>query len=258
MSATKRRHYRVTGHDLDGIHVSFRVGRLDHPVQLMDISSAGAAIAFIGENRDTIKEKLAFRGTPPQFVIESASLDAPLTIQCRVVHAQEMEAGVICGVAFLRQIDDTFNLEGALLKVFNRRGAVRVEPDPDQPVRVQILTSAGRAIAGGLLKDLSLTGLGVTVAPSQMSALKSGADIKVRFSLRGREFMLGALVRFTTVREALKPGAVTPEEVGIVGLEFDLAARNDTQTRKHLADWVMWRQREIQRIQRELAESTSS
>ena len=141
-------------------------------------------------------------------------------------HVQQVAAGVICGVAFLREIDDSFNLDQALLRIFNRRGAVRVEPDPQVPVTIHIHSPDGRPLCSGLLRDLSLTGLGIAVAPVDMALLPRDSSVALRFALAGEVFDMPALVRFGRVSSEQRPGGVTPEPVGIVGLELDDQARN--------------------------------
>jgi hypothetical protein len=258
MSVSKRRQYRVTGEDLDGILVALRVGEQDTPVQLIDISAAGAALAFADTEKPQVEALLRSTRQPPVVIIDSGALEEELTIQCRFAHIQAVPAGVICGVAFLRQIDDTFNLEGALLRIFNRRGAVRIEPDPDVQLVIHLETPSGNALGQGRLKDLSLTGLGILVSPDQMKTLPNGTNIMLRFSLREEAFEMPATVRFGTVRTELRPGGLAPEDVGVAGLEFDAKARNNANNRKRLASWIMWRQRETRRIQRELEEGIGS
>lgn len=258
MKPSKRRHYRVTGHELNGISVSLKIAGQSTPVQLIDISSAGAALAFIGAEKDQVTSLFGRTGhEPPKIEILAAELSETIRLSCRVAHVQQVAAGVICGVAFLREIDDSFNLDQALLRVFNRRGAVRVEPDPQSPVTIHIHSPSGRQLCSGLLRDLSLTGLGMAVPPADMKVLPGEARVALRFTLDGEVFDMPAVVRFGRVNTEQRPGGMTSEVVGVVGLEFDDQARNQVANRKRLADWVMRRQREIQRIQREAADPST-
>ena len=258
MTATKRRHYRVTGDDLNGIHVSMLLGRDPNPVHLIDISAAGAAIAFLNADRGEVESLLRTGPTTPLVRIESTRLAETLDIACRVAHLQEVDAGVVCGVAFLRRVDETTNLDRALLKVFNRRGAVRVEPDVQQPIAVSVTSPSGASIAEGTMRDLSLTGIGVTIQPEAMSKLPTGAEVVARFSLNEHPLALRATVRFGTLRTAQIPVDGQPATTGIVGIEFDPDARAEPSCRKALSNWVMRRQLEIQRIQREAAAAAAS
>ena len=251
MQTTKRRHYRVTGNDLDGISVSLQIADQSKPVHLIDISSAGAALAFIGAEKTQVASLFGTTLRPPVIEISARELGENINIPCRVAHLQQVAAGVICGVAFLREIDDSFNLDQALLRVFNRRGAVRVEPDPQVPVQVYIQSPDGKALCSGLLRDLSLTGLGIAVAPVDMKLLPKESEVRLSFELTDEILEMPAIVRFGRVNSETRPGGVSPEPVGIVGLEFDDHARTQSANRKRLADWVMRRQREIQRMQRE-------
>ena len=258
LKPSKRRHYRVTGNDLNGISVSLKIAGQSKPVQLIDISSAGAALAFIGAEKAQVASLFGTTLRPPEVEILANQLGETIRLSCRVAHLQQVAAGVICGVAFLREIDDSFNLDQALLRVFNRRGAVRVEPDPQTPVTIQIHSPDGHPLCSGLLRDLSLTGLGIAVAPVDMALLPRDSSVALRFALAGEVFDMPAIVRFGRVSSEQRPGGVTPEPVGIVGLELDDQARNQAANRKRLADWVMRRQREIQRIQREAADPSTA
>lgn len=253
MTASQRRHYRVTGDDLNGIEVTMKVGEHRRPVHLMDISAAGAAIAFLEAKRGDVESLLRSSRDVPTVRIVSGRLTSSLDIPCRIAHVQEVSSGVVCGVAFLRRIDETLNLDRALLRIFNRRGAVRVEPDAKQAINVAIDDAKGSPIAAGFLRDLSLTGIGVTVPPDRMAAVPNGTHVRLRFSVDGEPFDLNATVRFGKVNTVVLPGDVVPHEVGMLGIEFDENARNHPDTRKRLANWVMRRQREIQRMQREAA-----
>jgi len=251
LKPSKRRHYRVTGNDLNGISVSINIADQSKPVHLIDISSAGAALAFIGAEKTQVASLFGTTLRPPLVEISARELGENISIPCRVAHLQQVAAGVVCGVAFLREIDDSFNLDQALLRVFNRRGAVRVEPDPQVPVTVQIQTPNGKPLCSGLLRDLSLTGLGIAVAPIDMKLLPRETTVELSLKLSDEVLEMPAIVRFGRINSETRPGGVSPEPVGIVGLEFDDHARTQSANRKRLADWVMRRQREIQRMQRE-------
>jgi hypothetical protein len=75
--------------------------------------------------------------------------------------------------------------------------------------------------------------------------------VHLSFTLAEEEFDMPAIVRFGRVSSEQRPGGVAPEPVGVVGLELDDDARNQAKNRKRLADWVMRRQREVQRMQRQ-------
>jgi c-di-GMP-binding flagellar brake protein YcgR len=256
-TATKRRHYRVTGDDLNGIEISMLVGTTPRPVHLMDISAAGAAIAFLESTRTEVETMLRSSREAPTVRIESQRLAESLEIACRVAHLHEVSAGVICGVAFLRRVDETVNLDKALLRVFNRRGAVRIEPDSSVPIQVSICDENGTTIATGRMRDLSLTGIGITVQPQAVATVANGTAVRLRFSIDGEAFDLESTVRFGRTLSETPPGEPLPVTTGILGIEFDPEAREKPANRRRLADWVMGRQREIQRIQRESAGSSS-
>ena len=255
MNATKRRHYRVTGEDLNGINICLMVGSEPQPVHLIDISAAGAAIAFLDAKQSDVESLVRSTRDAPVVRIESARLQESLNIACRVAHVQEVAAGVVCGVAFLRRVDETFNLDRALLRIFNRRGAVRVEPDSKSPVDVRLCTPSGTQLASGTMRDMSLTGIGVSIAAADMAALPTGTHVVTHFTIDAHKLAMRAQVRFGKISTSTPPGDVQPTPIGLLGIEFEPDDRNNPTNRKRIANWVMGRQLEIQRIQREAAAS---
>ena len=250
MQGSKRRHYRVTGDDLNGIQVSMMAWGEPNPVHLIDISVAGAAIAFLDAQHDEVARLVGSSRAEPKVRIESTRLPDSLDITCRIAHIQQVDAGVVCGVAFLRRIDETFNLDRALLRVFNRRGAVRVEPAPAPPIGVTLTDPSAGAI-DGRMRDLSLTGVGVTVPIDAVAKLPAGHALNAAFDLGDAALELRAEVRFGAVREAGDPSGDPTRPTGVVGIEFHPDDRSQSDCRKHLSNWVMRRQLEIQREQRE-------
>ena len=64
MQGSKRRHYRVTGDDLNGIQVSMMAWGEPNPVHLIDISVAGAAVAFLDAQHDEVARLVGSRPLP--------------------------------------------------------------------------------------------------------------------------------------------------------------------------------------------------
>ena len=248
MTGRQRRHYRVTGEDLEGILVSMLFGSNDHAVHLLDISVAGAAIAFIGWDPTQFNAVAHKHRANTSIRIRAQSLQEPLDIACQVVHVRQVSAGLVCGLAFRQPIDEIVNLDQALLKVFNRRGAVRVEADPAMPVSVGLLDHLGTQIGHGMMRDLSLTGIGVTVPLETLQSLQGVEPLWVSFVLDGHDLSLPVELRFARRVNATQTSDVVPVNTAILGIEFDVDARNDNTTNRRLANWVMRRQREIQRM----------
>jgi len=248
MSSRQRRHYRVTGDDLNGILVSMVFGKQRHDVHLLDISAAGAAIAFLGWKPIQFQEIASKNRTNTSMRIKAHSLQEPLNIACQVVHLREVNAGLVCGLAFRQPIEQIVNLDQALLKVFNRRGAVRVNADPDVPVSVRLTDDNGSPLVSGLMRDLSLTGIGISVPANTIKHIGNGAALRVEFTVDNHELSLPAEVRFARKVTATQTGDVVPVNTAILGIEFDEQAREKNTINRSLANWVMRRQREIQRI----------
>ena len=254
MSVSQRRHYRVTGEDLNGIIVSMLFGKQRHDVHLLDISAAGAAIAFMGWKPEQFQRISRKNSAPTSIQIEAHSLQEPLDILCQVVHLREVNAGLVCGLAFQQPVGEIFNLDQALLKVFNRRGAVRVETDPDKPIAIGLVDARGGTLGAGLVRDLSLTGVGITVHEKTLRVVQGIQSLSVQFHLDGNDLELPAVVRFARKIRATHPNDEQPVNAGILGIEFDVAAREEGTTNRRLADWVMRRQREIQRLKQSAKE----
>ncbi len=254
MSGRERRHYRVTGADLNGILVSMIFGKQHHDVHLLDISAAGAAIAFVGWKPIQFKEIASKNRTKTSIQIKAKSLEEPLHIACQVVHLREVNAGLVCGLAFRQPVDEIVNLDQALLKVFNRRGAVRVEADPSVPISVALLNEKGARLGQGQMRDLSLTGIGLSVPYDVLRPLRNGAPVRVEFTLDGEDLSLPSEIRFARKVTATQTGDVVPVNTAILGIEFDIDIRNEGTINRRLANWVMRRQREIQRIKQSAKE----
>ena len=90
MKPSKRRHYRVTGNDLDGISVSLQIADQSKPVHLIDISSAGAALAFIGAEKTQVASLFGTTLRPPVIEISARELGENINIPCRVAHLQQV------------------------------------------------------------------------------------------------------------------------------------------------------------------------
>ena len=254
MSEGQRRHYRVTGEDLNGIVVSMLFGQQRHDVHLLDISAAGAAIAFMGWKPEQFQRISRKNSSPTSIQIEAQSLQEPLDILCQVVHLREVNAGLVCGIAFHQPVGKIVNLDQALLKVFNRRGAVRVEADPDNPIAVTLMDEHGATVGAGMVRDLSLTGVGITVHEETLKIVQGSQSLSVQFHIDGNEIYLRADVRFARKIQATHPNDEQPVNTGILGIEFDVDAREEGMTNRRLADWVMRRQREIQRLKQSAKE----
>lgn len=171
----QRQTYRVSGAELEGIQVWVLVGEVMQAVHLIDVSGSGAAVALPGHTSDQVRSLLRASDEPPAVLIQSDRLEAPLNVMVRVANIHNMAVGALLGRAFLRRVGEHEALDKALLRVFNRRGAVRVDANPSEPIVVRVAGPTGRELTRALLKDLSLTGIGLIVSPNIMDMVQMGS-----------------------------------------------------------------------------------
>ena len=251
MSEDQRSQYRVSGEDLGGILVHLTVGERLEQVHLINVSAAGSAVALPGWSREKVQELLLSSEEPPALLIQSVRLREPLDILCRVAHLDELESGCVLGLSFKRRVEQEESLDRALLRVFNRRSAVRIETDPHEPVVVTLQDFRGTELTRGLMRDLSLTGMGLHVSTASLAALGSGVPVRMRFRLRGELLEVQGTVRYSRPGEAR--GYLHGEKVAVghLGIEFATDSVTQMALAHPVASWVMSRQLEMRREAKE-------
>ena len=254
MSEDKRRQYRVSGEDLTGIRVHLAVGTRTEQVHLIDVSAAGSAVALPGWSRESVEQLLSSSDEPPALLIQSVRLREPLDILCRIVHIDEMEAGCVVGLSFMRRVEQEESLDRALLRVFNRRSAVRIQTDPHEPVVVVLQDAHGTELTRGLMRDLSLTGMGLHVSTDSLAVLEAGTELRLRFMLRGEVLEVPGTIRYSRPGEAQGFRYGETVRVGQLGVEFGTGAVTQMALAHPVASWVMSRQLEMCREAKETEE----
>ncbi len=249
MSTSRRRHYRVAGAALVGTRAELVVGRQRFESQLIDISAAGAAFIPRGLAAEAVAALVnEAKLEAVSILIHSDRMTAPLQLPSRIVRTHEMTGGVLLAVLFRSPVDQLEGVERALLRIFNRRAAVRVDASPKVPIAVAILDERGDEQARAVLRDLSITGIGLQASPDLLPLLTVGSTHEIGFSLTAQvPLRLKATVRFFLVDSYEDADTGHDIEVAKIGLEFDPIDRDKPRNSGALTSWIMARQLEIRR-----------
>jgi c-di-GMP-binding flagellar brake protein YcgR len=165
-----------------------------------------------------------------------------LAVSAFVRFRREEETVRRYGLEFLERDIVEKQLPPALARLFNRRGAFRVRPDPGAPISV---TLEGFLSQGSVerttvdLVDLSVTGMAVTVGTEFEKAFAGNVDVRVSMELPGYpdDINLGAVIRY---RKLLGDGVH-------YGIGFDPGrTANFARQRRAIMDYVVRRYREEQ------------
>ena len=238
ISSEKRSIYRVQPEDKDFLEVTLSSGgQTLAPGIVVDVTVDGAGVRFplatapniaIGEKVDL------------EFASQQQKI---LAVSAFVRFRREEETVRRYGLEFLDRELVEKQLPPALARLFNRRGAFRVRPDPAAPVSV---TLEGFVSKGSVerttvpLVDLSVTGMAVTVGTDFEKAFSGNVDVRVSMELPGYpdDINLGAVIHY---RKLLGDGVH-------YGIGFDPErTANFARQRRAIMDYVVRRYREEQK-----------
>ncbi|MHC4416203.1 MAG: PilZ domain-containing protein [Planctomycetota bacterium] len=154
MRVERRAQYRVQTDDSKGLQLTL-VGPDDTPFpgQLLDVSASGAGARFSAPNCPSLAV-----GQEAALLLTSVPLRISLTISSRVQSRTEEDESRRYGFRFLEGQQLDARVAPALRTLFNRRGAVRVCPDPKSPVKVVLDSGPGSPPTEGWLENISATG----------------------------------------------------------------------------------------------------
>ena len=240
VSQDRRVHYRVTPNIERDVHV-FAVTPTGstHQVGLVDISAGGVAFGLNENERlqADIGDILVVR-------FENGRLQEPLEIQAALRHEKEEDTNVVYGVEFQSWDDERTRLAPKLRSLFNEREAVRVEPHDADELDVEIHLHGHTDLSGGLLRDISVLGIGIWLQDEDQALLvgKESMTLGVRFDPDDEPMELCVRVRHTQqVGERVRIGAqIVPND------KHDARAQ-----KKRIMAYVMKRQIEVARIDAE-------
>jgi hypothetical protein len=212
-------------------------GRTLAPGIVVDVTVDGAGVRFALATAPNI-------AIGEKVVLEFASQQQKiLTVPALVRFRREEETVRRYGLEFLDRGVVEKELPPALARLFNRRGAFRVRPDPGKPIPV---TLEGFVAQGSVerttvdLIDLSVTGLAVTVDHAFEKAFSGNVELRVSMDIPdyGDDINLGAVIHY---RKLLDEGV----HYGI-GFDPDRTS-NFAKQRRAIMDYVVRRYREEQR-----------
>jgi len=234
----RRRSKRVTLEKPDRLPAAVETpGGTDIDGHLNDFSVDGVAISFSGKD------------IPPLFMGQTVTLTLRVPMPSQKYSVVSIDAQVRnfvydpateiarCGLEFENRIRRDSNLFSALYTIANQRNAVRIEPDRQSPVTIELKTPNGLQ-AEGTIRDISATGVSIVVS-GDLEKSDIGMDtIELSFSLPDTE---GDVDLSGTIRHKKLDMDAT-----WVGIEFDEQedTRTDTQQQKILR-YIMQRQREL-------------
>ena len=185
MSDERRQHYRVSPATEREVRVSIK--GTDGQVRslgLIDISAGGVALACDAHDAPTVKLM-----DQVSVMFESNRLGQPLEIDSQIRHIQlsEDDKSVMYGVRFLGWKEQRQNLAPKLRALFNEREAVRVDPRDDEEIEVQLVLNGTARAVSGMLRDISILGVGVWVSTEDDALLKTGEEFSLKLSLPTNE-----------------------------------------------------------------------
>jgi len=236
----RRLQYRVTPNLEREVLVSVELadGKV-FPVHLVDVSAGGAGFGVVGTDALPVEA-----GQILNIRFDSVRLSELLVVPAELRHVKVEETDVQYGVSFHDWTGIRMNLAPKLRSLFNEREAVRVEPREDEEVPIRVSLGDGSIEASGLLRDISVLGLGLWVSAEDQIGLALGDNLDVHFTLPPSEkpLVLGVVMKHV---------AEVGEQVRL-GLEIERqqpAMMNGT--RRGITSYVMTRQMEVARIDAE-------
>ena len=241
MSSERRQHYRVSPTAVREVRVSVRDAQgVHHIVGLIDISAGGVALACQVEDAPPIKLM-----DEVFIVFESERLLRPLSIRSQIRHVKvsDDDANIVYGVRFLDWNEERQRLAPKLRALFNEREAVRVDPREDQDIEVELVINGTARVASGLLRDISVLGVGVWVNTDDEPLLTAGKQIELTIRLPESD----ADLRIDAEIRHMQPIG----EQARLGVEIRNSGKGLRGTRSGITGYVMTRQIEIARIDAE-------
>ncbi|MCH8151761.1 MAG: PilZ domain-containing protein [Planctomycetes bacterium] len=230
MRLERRAQYRTVVDESNALHVTL----LDpegspFPALLLDVSASGAAAHFFAPDCPTLPI-----GDRVDLVFTAERLKTPLTVAARVVHRSEDDGCRRYGFRFIEREQLEAKLYPVLRRLFNRRGAFRVAPEPEPRINVTLEGPFGPRVEGALV-DLSASGTRVGVKPVAELLFAKVRKVAISLSLpdsRGPVRMTGNIRHRRLVGAAIH-----------YGLDFDPEqSENFAHQQKAIINYVMQRE----------------
>jgi c-di-GMP-binding flagellar brake protein YcgR len=240
VSQDRRQHYRVTPNIEREVHVfAIATDGTTQQVGLLDISAGGVSFGVETAQKlvSEVGEKLTLR-------FETGRLTQPLDIPALLCHIKLIEDNLVYGVSFEQWDGERQSLAPQLRSLFNEREAVRVEPQEDEEVDIKITLYGRGTTTHGLLRDISVLGIGIWVADEDQEMLGGGESLTIDVHLPAEDesLQLNVEVRHTQhVGQRVRVGA----QLNNQGVQL---SREHT---KRITNYVMKRQIQVARIDAE-------
>jgi len=240
VSQDRRQHYRVTPNIERDVHVfAVSTDGTTQQVGLLDISAGGVSFG-VGTDQKLVSEV----GDTLTLRFETGRLTQPLDIPALLCHIKLVENNLIYGISFEQWDGERQSLAPQLRSLFNEREAVRVEPQEDEEVDIKITLHGRGTTTHGLLRDISVLGIGVWVADEDQEMLGRGEDLTINLHLPAEEESLQLKV---AVRHTQHVG----ERVRVGAQMIDEGVKKSRDNIKRITNYVMKRQIQVARIDAE-------
>ena len=235
MSTERRAQYRVQVDPSEDLRVTIPNPEGDAFLgRLIDLSGSGAGASFPLSNCPVLAI-----GETAELVFTTQRLKTPLVIAARVQNRIEQHDSCRYGFLFLEgQLRDV-DLSSDLRALFNRRKAVRVRPDPQSPINVELQALQGGLRVEGRLEDISASGVRIRLERQADSTLTAISTVTTSFSLPdcGVVSLTGHIRNRQLVEGSLS-----------YGIEFDPELTDNFVSQQEIVvRFVMQRQRELLR-----------
>ncbi len=238
----RRAVYRVGRTEAAPPELTLLVGTLRLPVFLLDVSAAGASVVVAAA--DVPRLRAATVGSAPEWslLVSGDGVAKPLRVPARPVAVQPWGGGARLALSFTITPHQRSALDAGLRAIFNQRRAVRVDADPESPVALAVEALGAPWRTRGLLRDASVSGLGLLVPERGKVALAPGDWLRIRLNLPEeveQAVIIGMCVRASRVE--LPAGAAFPA-VFQVGVDLDPNAADGGRASMALGRYVVRRQ----------------
>jgi len=244
-----RAQYRVSGPTLADVEASICLDARALPAQLLDLSADGAGLVLDPPRAAEMKRVIVERR--PQSLSLALSLpglgssfSTPVTTR----YVSWSAEGTRVGLAFRIARDRLLDVDPPLRSLLNQRGVVRVPILSAQPLPLRVEGIGGELVANDVLtRDLSLGGVGTSVAPGTEFLLPAGREVVLTLSLRPHPVTLRAVVRHAGASRDRMPWLDGAPTLARVGFAFDPRDTAHPRTADRLANEVMRRQLEARK-----------
>ena len=182
--------------------------------QILDLSYTGAGLRFnLDEvphlrSGDDVELEFLSRGTGRRIICSSV-----------VQYRREDTTGCRYGFQFVDSEELREHLDSGLMRLFNRRGKVRVRPCPTSTVAVEL--DLGESAVQGALLNISETGLSVRLPFGATEQLPDVDTVGLALALPGQSepMRMKAILRYQTLEDTSERWGLEFEDAGSDNLE---------------------------------------